>query len=169
MNIEEALLKAIEFENGIYAVYGEALANATNPIAIKIYEMMQEEEEGHIAYLESKLEIWRAENTLEGGDLDTSVPDVSGEPVLTRGLPKGDDHLDPSSELGVLARVYKAESETAAFYVDMVAQLPEEGQAFFQQFVEIEQGHLKLVAAEIDAVRGMGRWFDMDEFKLENA
>ncbi len=169
MNIEKALLKAIEFENGVYAVYGEALENATNPVAIKIYEMMQKEEEGHIAYLESKLETWRSKNVLEGGDLDTEVPDVSNEQILTKGLPQGEDHLNPGSELGVLARVYKAESETTEFYVDMVAKLPEEGQAFFQQFVTIEQGHLKLVAAEIDAVRGMGRWFDMDEFKLENA
>jgi rubrerythrin len=169
MNIEEAILKAIEFENGIYAVYGEALDTATNPKAIKIYKLMQQEEEQHIAYLESKLEIWRAKNELAGGDLKTAVPDLSNQEVLTKGLPEGEDHLDPSSELGVLARVYKAESETTAFYSGMVDELPAEGQAFFRQFVEIEQGHLKLVAAEIDAVRGMGRWFDMDEFKLENA
>jgi rubrerythrin len=169
MNIEQALLKAIEFENGVYAIYEEAVNTATNPIAIKIYRLMQEEEEQHIAYLEKKLETWRTKNELESGDLKTTIPDLSGEPVLTKGLPKGEDHLDPSSELGVLARVYKAESETTAFYTEMVNELQAEGQAFFRQFVEIEEGHLKLVAAEIDAVRGMGRWFDMDEFKLENA
>jgi rubrerythrin len=169
MNIEEALLKAIEFENGVYGIYGEAVDTATNPKAIKIYTLMQQEEEQHIAYLEHKLEIWREKNELAGGDLETALPDMSNQEMLTKGLPKGEDHLDPSSELGVLARVYKAESETTAFYTEMVAELPAEGQEFFRQFVAIEEGHLKLVAAEMDAVRGVGRWFDMDEFKLENA
>ncbi|MCP4196875.1 MAG: hypothetical protein GY762_06960 [Proteobacteria bacterium] len=169
MKIEQALLKAIEFENGVYAIYEEAANTATNPIAIKIYTLMLEEEEQHVAYLEKKLETWRSENKLEPGDLETIVPDLSGEPFLTKGLLEREDHFDPRSELGVLARVYKAETKTTAFYIEMVNELPEKGRAFFQQFVEIEEGHVKLVAAEIDAVRKMGRWFDMDEFKLENA
>jgi hypothetical protein len=43
MNIEEALLKAIEFENGVYGIYGEALDTATNQKAIKIYTLMQQD------------------------------------------------------------------------------------------------------------------------------
>jgi hypothetical protein len=37
----------------------------------------------------------------------------------------------------------------------------------FQRFVEIEQGHLAIVQAEIDSVSGLGFWFDMREFDLE--
>jgi hypothetical protein len=49
----------------------------------------------------------------------------------------------------------------------MVLELSDEGQQMFAEFVKIEQGHLDLVQAEIDAVSGVGFWFDMPEFNLE--
>ena len=60
-----------------------------------------------------------------------------------------------------------AELETAAFYLRMVSELDAAGRAFFARFVEIEQGHVAIVQAEIDAVTGLGFWFDVQEFRLE--
>ena len=37
----------------------------------------------------------------------------------------------------------------------------------FGRFLEIEQGHQAIVRAEIDALTGMGFWFDFQEFDLE--
>ena len=51
----------------------------------------------------------------------------------------------------------------------MVSELPPEGRALFERFLEIEQGHVAIVQAEIDAVSGLGFWFDVQEFRLENA
>ena len=42
-------------------------------------------------------------------------------------------------------------------------------QEMFRRFVEIEEGHQKIVQAEIDCVSGAGFWFDSMEFKLEGA
>ena len=169
MNIEEAIQKAIEFERKICNVYEEALASTTNPAAIKIYRLMKEEEELHVIYLEQKLEAWRTDKALYGGDLKTALPDAAADAEPISALPPGENHLDPDSEMGVLARVYKAELETSEFYAEMAANLSPEGRDFFNRFVEVERGHLRLVAAEIDSLRGIGRWFDLEEFKLENA
>jgi peptide deformylase len=37
----------------------------------------------------------------------------------------------------------------------------------FARFLEIEEGHARIVQAEIDTLTGMGFWFDVQEFRLE--
>jgi hypothetical protein len=41
-----------------------------------------------------------------------------------------------------------------------------EGQELFEHFVEIEDGHLAIVQAEIDSLTGTGAWFDVLEVRL---
>ncbi len=45
--------------------------------------------------------------------------------------------------------------------------LPAEYRGLFARFLEIEQAHLLIVQAEIDAIAGHGSWFDVMEFRLE--
>ncbi len=59
---------------------------------------------------------------------------------------------------GVSARL------SIANYKQMVATLDAEGKSLFERFVEIEEGHLAIVQAEIDMVSGTGYWFDTAEF-----
>jgi len=40
-------------------------------------------------------------------------------------------------------------------------------QVLFSKFLEIEDGHLAIVQAQLDSVQGMGFWFDIAEFRLE--
>ena len=39
--------------------------------------------------------------------------------------------------------------------------------ALFERFLEMENGHVAIVQAEIDALAGHGHWFDFMEFSLE--
>ncbi|HJX62659.1 MAG TPA: hypothetical protein VJ860_01760, partial [Polyangia bacterium] len=71
------------------------------------------------------------------------------------------------AELSSLYQALAAEDETSAFYIQMVRELPAEGQALFSRFLEIEDGHGAIVQAEIDSVKRMGFWFDLKEFDLE--
>jgi hypothetical protein len=34
--------------------------------------------------------------------------------------------------------------------------------------LEIEEGHVSIVQAELDSVQGLGYWFDVPEFALES-
>ena len=49
----------------------------------------------------------------------------------------------------------------------MVEELPEGARPLFRRFLEIEDGHLAMVQAEIDTLAGTGFWFDVQEFSLE--
>ena len=77
------------------------------------------------------------------------------------------DIKDRGTELDMLRHALAAEHKTSAFYRQMVAELPPEGQALFQPFVEIEEGHVAIVQAEMDALTGTGTWFDVLEISLE--
>lgn len=59
------------------------------------------------------------------------------------------------------------ETETSDFYRRMVSELPAEARGLFSRFLEIEEGHLAIVQAQIDHVSGTGYWFDVREFDLE--
>jgi hypothetical protein len=49
----------------------------------------------------------------------------------------------------------------------MVSEMAEERRPLFARFLEIEEGHVAIVEAEIDAVSGAGFWFGIQEFDIE--
>jgi hypothetical protein len=51
----------------------------------------------------------------------------------------------------------------------VVGELQADERRLFARFVEIEEGHEAIVQAEIDALTGLGYWFDFQEFRLEGA
>ena len=73
------------------------------------------------------------------------------------------------NELESLNRALEVERETSSFYKQMVATLDADGKKLFERFVEIEEGHVAIVQAEMDLVSGSGFWFDTAEFSLEKA
>ena len=75
--------------------------------------------------------------------------------------------VSQGAELSSLYQALAAEDETSAFYLQMVRELPVEGQRLFARFLEIEDGHGAIVQAEIDSVKHLGFWFDLKEFDLE--
>jgi len=74
----------------------------------------------------------------------------------------------PEAEMRLLKRALDVEVETSAFYGRVVKELPPDGRAMFERFVEIEQGHQAIVQAEMNTVAGNGYWFDMPEISMES-
>jgi rubrerythrin len=72
-------------------------------------------------------------------------------------------------EIEVFKKALDMEMEASAFYRDLVEKLSPEDRVLFNRFVEIEEGHEAIVKAEIDNARGLGFWFDFQEFDLESA
>ena len=75
--------------------------------------------------------------------------------------------LAVQSELDLLKTALELERQTSGFYRQLVDTLPTGDRELFARFLEIEQGHLTIVQAEIDNLNGMGTWFDIMEFDLE--
>jgi rubrerythrin len=167
MKLEDAIKTAIEFETKVTTHYDEATKKTTDAVGKKVFETLAKEEQGHIAYLKSRLDEWKKTGHVTTATLETAIPSKAKIKEGTSKLkPKGDKR-EHTSEVQFLQRALDLEVETSSFYRRMVSELDAEGQRLFQRFVEIEEGHVAIVQAQIDAVTGLGFWFDMQEFQLE--
>jgi rubrerythrin len=168
IRLDEAIKTAIEFEKKVLKVYQGAERDTVDPVGRRVFSTLAEEEAGHVAYLESRLTEWQKSGRIALEELRTIVPDkariAEGRKRMAkpmRGKPAS------STEVGYLQQALLAERETSAFYRRMVSELAEDRQKLFARFLEIEEGHVALVEAELDAVNGNGFWFGMREFDLE--
>jgi len=171
MTVEEALNTAIEYETRVRDVYAEALKHETDPLARRTLEVLAREEGYHLEYLEKRKTEWLANGQISVEKLETALPspDLIAKGVKTLRERLGAEKRDPNRHhVLLLQRAQKVEEETSAFYRRLVNQIGGEANAMFARFLEIEDGHLALVSAELDTVQGLGFWFDIKEFDLES-
>jgi rubrerythrin len=168
LTFDQAITTAIEFENKVLRVYEDAAKKSADPLGRKVFQQLAVEEAGHVAYLQSRLAEWQASGHIHLEELKTVLPSrdriLEGRKRMAKAM-KGT--RPASSEVEHLQRALAAEKETSAFYRKMVAEQSEQRQRLFARFLEIEEGHVAIVQAEIDAVSGSGFWFDMMEFDVE--
>ena len=150
-------------------VYSEAAKKFKDPVARKIFTVLADEEDRHVAYLESRLDEWEQTGKVTAAALETTIPSEEAIDAAMSTLNKRMAEQDFGVELGMLKKALVLEGEATAFFKRMVAQLQDEEQKLFARFVEIEAGHEAIVQAEIDALTGLGFWFDYTEFRLEGA
>jgi rubrerythrin len=167
MEVEKAIKTAIEYEIKVRDVYADAVKKTKNETARRVFQKLAGEEQGHIDYLKNRLSEWQKTGKLTPAKLETTIPTRG---AIEDGVKKLEDKMqepDKYGEAQMLTKALDVEIETSNFYQDMVSQLDSEPQRMFQRFLEIEEGHLALVQAELDQLNGTGFWFDFREFDLE--
>lgn len=172
MNLEQAITTALEYEGRVHRTYSEAFESANHDVARKVFKTLRDEEMEHIKYLSERLEEWRSTGAVTVAKLDTVlVPKAAIEACATklRQRLEGGGREVRGTEFESLKKALDVECETSAFYKKMVATLDDDGRRLFERFVEIEEGHVAIVQAEMDMVSGTGFWFDTAEFSLEKA
>jgi rubrerythrin len=167
MTVEEALGTSIELEERVRDVYVEAAEGAENPESERFFRLMADEEQSHVDYLHSRLDKWTAEGTVSSDGLSTAVPSRSVIEEETEKLRGGAGGGKGRIEIEYLRKAHAVERETNDFYARMVEELPDTARGLFRRFLEIEDGHLALVQAQLDLAVGTGYWFDVREFNLE--
>lgn len=167
MTLEEAIKTAIEFEAQVSDVYRRATENTSDPIGKRTFGVLADEEQRHLAYLNDKLDELQRTGGITAEKLDTAIPPRE---TIREGISKLEAKMekkDRGTELQMLGKALEVENDTTNFYRKMVSELSAEGQALFARFVEIEEGHLAIVQAEIDYLSKTGYWFDIKEFDME--
>ncbi len=168
MDVEKAIKTAIEYEIRVRDTYMDAVRGAQNETAKRIFQKLADEEQGHVDYLQSRLSEWQKNGALTPEKLETVIP---AREAIEEGVQKLDEKMkeaDKHGEAQMLTKALDVEIETSKFYEKMVEELDSEPQKMFQRFLEIEQGHLAIVQAELDSVNGTGFWFDFREFSVEH-
>ncbi len=169
MTIEQAIKTGLEYEMQVRKVYSEAAKKFQDPVARKIFGVLADEEDRHVSYLESRLDEWQRKGFVTAEKLETAIPARSAIESSVRRLQRRMARQDFSAELEMLKKALRLETEATAFFKRVVEELKDEERPLFARFVEIEEGHEAIVQAEIDALTGLGFWFDYAEFNLEGA
>jgi rubrerythrin len=169
MKLDNAIKIALEYETGVHKVYLDAMNKTSDKAAKRIFEVLCNEEIGHLEYLRDRLDEWQKTGKIKAKNLGTSIP---AREAINADLQDLRKTVKPKAtrqilELEFLKKALDAEIKTSEFYKDMVRKLDGEGQALFKRFVEIEDGHIAIVQAEINTVSHLGFWFDTPEFRLE--
>ena len=167
VTIEQAIKTGIEYELQVRKVYSEAAKKFKDPVARKIFTVLADEEDRHVAYLESRLEEWEKTGKVTAAALETTVPSEDEINAAMSTLNRRMAEQDFGVELEMLKKALVLETDATNFFRKMVGELKNDEQKLFRRFVEIEEGHEAIVRAEIDALTGLGFWFDYPEFKLE--
>lgn len=167
MTIEEAIQTAIELENTVRDVYHDAEAKVTDPVGKRVFAVLAKEEQRHVDYLEARMAEWRETGKVNPVELETTIPSRKAIDETSWKLSVEMSKEDRGTEMELLRKALQAEHQTSSFYRKMVQELPADGQKLFEQFVDIEDGHLAIVQAEIDSVTGTGAWFNALEVNLE--
>ncbi len=165
--VEEAITTAIAFETRVRNTYQDAAKVSSDATGERVFKLLASEEQGHLDYLQSRLEEWRGTGKITPERLKTVIPPQDKINELARDLSAKLDGDARGQEIEMLKKAEVVETEVSEFYASMVEQLEAEAQQMFARFLEIERGHLAIVRAEIDALSGSGYFFDFPEFNLE--
>jgi rubrerythrin len=168
MTLEEAIKTALEYENNIRDVYRDAVEKTTDETGKRMLEILAEDEQRHVDFLNARLDQWKKTGKITMEKLDTTIPPMRSIKESVSKLEKRMSDKDFGVERELLKKVVDVEYETSEFYKSVVGDLDDEGQKMFQRFVEIEEGHLAIVKAELDYLTGSGYWFDFSEISMEH-
>ena len=166
MKLEDAIITALAYEKKVRDLYHSGISRIEDESGRKIFETLSREEQMHLDYLERMLDRLREEGRIDAEELKTEIPAAE---VIKKGVEslKSKAAIDAKDgDVSLLRKALKLEQETGDFYKKMVEELDAEGRLFFKRFVEIEEGHLAIVRAELDHLSGTGYWFDFREFTL---
>ena len=169
MDLQEALSGAIEYEHEIRDYYAGCAKQIADAKGQRVFAILAREEQSHVEYLETRLVEWQADGSVNAAELPTLLPPLAWVLEEAKKLANRVNGAQgvAQAEIDFLKEALELERKTSAFYAELVAKLESKHRGLFERFLEIENGHLAIVQAEIDALAGHGHWFDFMEFSLE--
>lgn len=168
MTIEEAIRSALEYEHRVRDTYAEAAKTVGPPDARRFFEVMEREEQGHIEYLLDRQREWQEKGVLTAAALRSALADEGWTRTATDGL-RGDAGGDArTSVIEHLTAALRLEETVSGHYRALVDAVDHaDAERLFRHFLEIEDGHVAVVQAEIDFQSGTGVFYGMQEFTLD--
>jgi rubrerythrin len=169
MNLQEAIQTAIINERKVRDYYANGAKSIQDPVGRKSFETLAKEEQGHVDYLEARLAEWTASGRVSRVELKTILPSREVVQKIVSNLKKsGRSRVADHNDVELVKVALEIEKTTSGFYRNLVGTLSAADQPLFQRFLEIEEGHVVIVQAELDSLQGLGYWFDVMEFQLES-
>ena len=166
--LEEAITNAIAYETRIRDLYRSAVQGTADPKGRQVFQALADDEQRHIGYLEAKRTQWYEEGRITVESLTSLIPSPEWLAAHLEDLKQAMSREDRTDEKRMLSKALQVEVETSAFYRQLVEKMEGDARAMFARFLEIEDGHIAAVQAELDYISHTGFWFDFQEFDMEH-
>lgn len=165
--MEQAVKAAIEVESKIRDLYDQSYEDCKDETGRRFFAMLRDDEQYHMAYLSDRLDEIRRMGKMQFPEIGTRVPSMD---EIASCITDAEKHLDAEDRgvtQQVLSNALRVEIRTSEFYKKMVSESEGDTRKMFARFVEIENGHIDAVQAELDYVMNTGYWFGFKEFDME--
>ena len=167
MELEAALTSALMFEKRIRDLYLEAATATEDTAGKKIFRDLAEDEQRHVAYLESRLEEWKKSGAIAVERLESIIPDKATIRKAASALKAKIKEETRGLKQQMLSRALEMEIDTSRFYKQLVGEVSADHKAMFNRFLEIENNHIEAVQFELDHLTRTGYWYGFEEFDME--
>jgi rubrerythrin len=168
VKLDEALNLALEFEHKVRDHYANGAKAIRDPQGSKVFATLAREEQGHVDFLKAMLAEWTRTGRVRPTPLKSILPKPKWvKEALDKHRKMATRRVGDKNDIELLKIALQMEKEACSFYTGMVDKVGADERVLFEPFLEIEAGHLTVVQAELDAVQGLGFWFDVQEFALE--
>ena len=167
MDIETALQSAMEMELKIRDIYLQALDKCSDAAGRRFFAMMRDDEQYHHDYLGNRLRELRQSGGIQYQDIKVNIPSPQQLQSCVQDVQQAMSVEARGMIQQMLSNALKAEVLTSEFYENMVLDSDGPSKQMFARFLEIENGHIAAVQAELDYVMSTGYWFDFKEFDME--
>ncbi len=163
MNKEELIRlvqRAIQTEYDGQRFYTRAAEEIKDPKGSAMFAQLAKDEVYHVEVIKNLYRELLA---------DTDADPVKGFPIFQdRKKQEKGKPTDFKNEFEVLQRALENEAMARDFYREHARDFEsKEAEEIFQDLMEMEEGHIRLLQAELDFIEQSGFWFDHMEFSLE--
>ena len=167
MSLESAIKAAMKVERKIRDLYSHAHDGCKDPAGKRFFGMLRDDEQYHYEYLAARSEELQNSGKMAFPVLKMNVPSAAQIESCLKEAEKNMAVEDRGVIQQMLSNALRVEVSTSEFYHKMVSESDGDSKKMFARFIEIEDGHIAAVQAELDYVMNTGYWFDVKEFDME--
>lgn len=164
----EALQIALDTEKKGYRFYMVAAKSSKDPKGREVFEHLAKDEIEHMGVIATMYEsLTKNEPWMTYEEAVEKYGRTPAEKIIFPDAP--DEPQEDFNDTKALEEALEFEKKAVEFYTKQAKECEEEqAKAFYGSLIEIEEGHVQIVQAELDSLMGAGIWLGFQEISLEH-
>jgi len=164
----EALQVALDTEKKGYLFYKVAAKSSKDPKGQEVFEQLACDEIEHMGVIATVFKsLTNNEPWTTYEEAVQKYGETPKEKIIFPDVPE--EAQENFDDLKALEEALEFEKKAVQFYSKQAQEADgEKAKAFYQSLIEIEEGHVLIIQAELDSLMGAGIWLGFQEISLEH-
>jgi rubrerythrin len=164
----EALQLALDTEKKGYRFYMIAAKSSKDPKGREVFEHLAKDEIEHMGVIATIFEsLTNSEPWMTYEEAVEKYGNTPAEKIIFPDVPE--EPQENFNDIKALEEALEFEKKAVEFYTRQAESSEgEQARAFYNSLIEIEEGHVQIIQAELDSLMGAGVWLGFQEISLEH-